>query len=83
LIKAPFDMDHVDAHADHGLGDSSWVYLLTEILALPVGTTRPAETRLGWAQLWELLGICPRESMGKISDIRIWPRHSEVGRFPK
>jgi hypothetical protein len=37
LIKTPFDVFHVDAHADHGLGDSSWVYLLTEILALPVG----------------------------------------------
>ncbi len=35
-IEAPFDVDHVDAHADLGLGDSSWVYLLTEILALPV-----------------------------------------------
>jgi len=36
LIDAPFDVDHVDAHADHGLGDASWTYLLTEILALPV-----------------------------------------------
>lgn len=37
IVEAPFDVDHVDAHADHGLGDSSWVYLLTEVLALPVG----------------------------------------------
>jgi hypothetical protein len=36
LIQAPFDVDHVDAHADHGLGDPSWTYLLTEVLALPI-----------------------------------------------
>jgi hypothetical protein len=36
IIEKPFDVDHVDAHADHGLGDSSWVYLLTDVPALPV-----------------------------------------------
>lgn len=36
LITAPFDVDHVDAHADHGLGGPSWTYLLTDVLALPV-----------------------------------------------
>jgi hypothetical protein len=36
IIEKPFDVDHVDGHADHGLGDSSWVYLLTKVLALPV-----------------------------------------------
>jgi hypothetical protein len=29
VITAPFDVYHVDAHADMGLGDSSWTYLLT------------------------------------------------------
>jgi hypothetical protein len=36
VIEAPFEVDHVDAHADMGLGDPSWTYLLTDFLALPV-----------------------------------------------
>lgn len=37
FVEAPFDVDHVDAHADMGLGDPSWTYLLTDLLALPLG----------------------------------------------
>jgi hypothetical protein len=35
VLSAPFNVIHVDAHADLGLGDSGWVYLLSELLALP------------------------------------------------
>jgi hypothetical protein len=35
ILAAPFEVIHVDAHADLGLGDSSWVYLMTELLAQP------------------------------------------------
>ena len=35
-LKAPFAVTHVDAHADQGMGDAGWHYLLTELLALPV-----------------------------------------------
>jgi hypothetical protein len=35
VLTAPFDVIHIDAHADLGLGDSGWVYLLSELLALP------------------------------------------------
>jgi hypothetical protein len=36
VLSVPFEVIHVDAHADLGLGDSGWVYLLSEVLALPV-----------------------------------------------
>ena len=45
-IKTPFDVAHVDAHADMGLGDPSWTYLLDEILALPVENRN--NPRRGW-----------------------------------
>jgi hypothetical protein len=32
LLKVPFDVVHIDAHADLGLGDASWVYIMGEIL---------------------------------------------------
>jgi hypothetical protein len=34
-IQTPFDVIHVDAHADMGMGDSGYMYLLSELLALP------------------------------------------------
>ena len=32
LLTPPFHVTHVDAHADLGLGDAGYVYLLTELL---------------------------------------------------
>jgi hypothetical protein len=38
----PFHVTHVDAHADLGLGDAGYVYLLTELIRLaPAERTRP------------------------------------------
>ncbi len=34
VLSAPFNVIHVDAHVDLGLGDVGWVYLLSEVLAL-------------------------------------------------
>lgn len=34
-LLPPFHVTHVDAHADLGLGDAGYVYLLTELLGLP------------------------------------------------
>lgn len=34
-LIAPFEVVHVDAHADLGLGDASWAYILSELLVLP------------------------------------------------
>ena len=31
-LTTPFEVVHVDAHADMGLGDSSYIYLLDELL---------------------------------------------------
>ena len=45
VLSAPFNVIHVDAHADLGLGDGGWVYLLSEVLALPVA--QRSEPRLG------------------------------------
>lgn len=42
-IVAPFEVVHVDAHADMGMGDSGYLYLMDELLALPLeerGTPR-------------------------------------------
>lgn len=33
-IEAPFDVVHIDAHADLGLGDASWVYITAELVNL-------------------------------------------------
>ena len=49
LFSPPFDVTHVDAHADLGLGDSGYVYLMTDLLYRePVERTNPevGETRL-------------------------------------
>lgn len=35
-LLAPFDVVHVDAHADLGLGDAGYMYLMTELLHVPV-----------------------------------------------
>jgi hypothetical protein len=39
-LVPPFSIVHVDAHADMGLGDAGWVYLLSDLLALPVQRRR-------------------------------------------
>ena len=36
LLKPPFFVCHVDAHADLGMGSPSWVYLHSEFLELPL-----------------------------------------------
>ena len=35
VLVVPFDVIHIDAHADLGLGEGGWIYLLSELLALP------------------------------------------------
>lgn len=32
LLNTPFDVIHIDAHADLGLGDASWVYIMQNLL---------------------------------------------------
>ena len=39
-LMPPLSVAHVDAHADLGLGDIGYVYLLTELLFLPVEERR-------------------------------------------
>jgi len=34
-LNIPFNVIHIDAHADLGLGDSSWTYLLKNLLKFP------------------------------------------------
>lgn len=82
-IETPFDVDHVDAHADHGLGDSSWVYLLTEILALPVGKRAQPRRGLDGLNFGKLLGVRTCESVDTISDLRLWSRHPDGGWFSR
>jgi hypothetical protein len=38
ILEAPFEVVHVDAHADLGMGDASWVHVMIEHLA-----SRPGE----------------------------------------
>lgn len=35
-LSVPFDVVHVDSHADLGLGYSSWTYILNDLLSYPV-----------------------------------------------
>lgn len=35
-LKTPFDIVHIDAHADLGLGDASWVYIMQNLLHKPL-----------------------------------------------
>lgn len=35
-LDVPFEVVHVDAHADFGMGDAGYLYLLSEFLALPL-----------------------------------------------
>jgi UPF0489 domain len=35
-LATPFDVVHIDAHADLGLGDSSYWYIMTDLLSRPV-----------------------------------------------
>ncbi|MHA1130923.1 MAG: UPF0489 family protein [Candidatus Helarchaeota archaeon] len=36
MLKIPFEVTHVDAHADLGTGDGTWKYIMGELLHLPV-----------------------------------------------
>jgi hypothetical protein len=47
MLVAPFEIVHVDAHADIGLGEASWVYLLSDFLALPLAARREPPQRTG------------------------------------
>jgi UPF0489 domain len=40
MLTSPFSIVHVDAHADMGMGDAGWVYLLSDLLDLPVEERR-------------------------------------------
>lgn len=40
ILKVPFDIVHVDAHSDMGMGEAGWVYLMSELLALAVEQRR-------------------------------------------
>jgi hypothetical protein len=44
LLVPPFEVVHVDAHADVGLGDYGYMYLLTELLQEPVDSRRNPRT---------------------------------------
>jgi UPF0489 domain len=39
-LSSPFTVFHVDAHADLGQGSSGWIYLLSELLAMPLANRR-------------------------------------------
>lgn len=39
-LSDPFDVVHVDSHADLGLGDASWYFLQSAFLTLPVDSRR-------------------------------------------
>ncbi len=48
-LVPPFDVIHVDAHADLGLGDAGWVYLMGNILHRPVNKRNDPE--LGFSRM--------------------------------
>ena len=49
VLKEPFEVVHVDAHADMGLGNNSCLYIVEELLAEPVDRRRPPVKGGEWA----------------------------------
>ena len=43
-LTPPFEVTHVDAHADLGLGDTGWAYLMSDLLFDPVEQRRDPRT---------------------------------------
>ncbi len=35
-LKIPFELNHIDAHADLGMGDASWAYIMGELIHKPL-----------------------------------------------
>jgi hypothetical protein len=52
-LRAPFEVIHVDAHSDMGLGNNSCLYIAEDLLAQPVDKRRVPTTQESWA-----LGDC-------------------------
>lgn len=44
LLAPPLSVVHIDAHADIGMGDSGYMYLLSEVLRLPVHARQEPRT---------------------------------------
>ncbi len=49
VLKTPFEVIHVDAHADMGLGNLSSLYIAEEFLAQPVKRRRVPRSKEPWA----------------------------------
>jgi hypothetical protein len=52
-LRAPFEVIHVDAHSDMGLGNNSCLYIAEDLLAQPVDKRRVPTSQDSWA-----LGDC-------------------------
>jgi len=48
ILRTPFEVIHVDAHADMGLGNNSCLYIAEELLAEPVTKRRPPIGKDTW-----------------------------------
>lgn len=48
-LRAPFEVVHVDAHADMGLGNNSCLHIAEDLLADPPEQRRPPTHRESWA----------------------------------
>jgi hypothetical protein len=48
VLKTPFEVIHVDAHADMGLGNNSCLYIAEELLVEPVERRRPPIGKDTW-----------------------------------
>lgn len=68
VLTPPFEVVHVDAHADLGLGDCGYMYLLTELLREPVERRR--SPRVGDDALGDGNYLCFAIAAGWISDLR-------------
>jgi len=49
-LEIPFELNHIDAHADLGMGDASWAYLMGELLHKPL-SERSEPTQGGYIGL--------------------------------
>jgi hypothetical protein len=71
ILRAPFHVTHVDAHADLGLGDTGFIHLMSEMLFREPQERRDPGTGTDRRQLPD---VCPRLPLAVRARLRVQPR---------
>lgn len=57
-LRAPFEVVHIDAHADQGMGDDSFLEIMGDLAHLPIPEREARITRLEEGNFLAYAGIC-------------------------